>query len=131
MWKWQKSKKIIIFCNFHASKKINYCACYYKYFIWNWILMLQVCYIKVISYYWSLLSKTLGVKVEKWVKIGLNFNLKFYMKQIYRSVNGRRIYPFNPILNGGVFLPPPNELSQISEILRRPKACAFLYVTKN
>ena len=26
---------------------------------------------------------------------------------------------------GGVFLPPPNELSQISKILRRPKACAF------
>ena len=30
----------------------------------------------------------------------------------------------------GVIFTPPNELSQISEKLHRPKACAFLYMTK-
>ena len=37
---------------------------------------------------------------------------------------------FNPILDGGGIFTPPNELSQISKKLRRPKACDFLYVTK-
>ena len=37
----------------------------------------------------------------------------------------------NPIPNGGggIFTP-PNKLSQISKKLRKPKACAFLYVIK-
>ena len=58
---------------------------------------------------------------------------KSFQKDMYEKLMHANQFEleFNPILNGGGIFTPPNELSQISEKLRRPKACAFLYVTKN
>ena len=56
--------------------------------------------------------------------------LKFSSLLIMGSIS--RLSPVQPYSEwgGGIFTP-PNELSQISKKLRRPKACAFLYATKN